>query len=115
MWVSAFELDQTSIINPRVCFLKCRKMMKVLRIPEKSQEIDHHHEIICWISSDEDLVREERKMLALLYEFPAETRLTVYRRPYIAAAELGRNMFFFENLDNWTIKKEWPSPSRWGL
>ena len=27
-----------------------------------------------------DLVRETRKMLVLLYEFPAETRLTVYRR-----------------------------------
>ena len=32
------------------------------------------------MSSDEDLVREEREMLVLLYEFPAETRLTVYRR-----------------------------------
>ena len=30
--------------------------------------------------SHEDLVRKEREMLVLLYEFPAETRLTVYRR-----------------------------------
>ena len=27
-----------------------------------------------------DLVREEPEMLVLLYEFPAETRLTDYRR-----------------------------------
>ena len=30
--------------------------------------------------SHEDIVNEIRKMLVLLHEFPAETRLTVYRR-----------------------------------
>ena len=32
------------------------------------------------MSSDEDLVREELKRMVLPYEFPAKTRLTVYRR-----------------------------------
>ena len=32
------------------------------------------------MSSHGDLVREACEMLVLLYEFPAETRLTVYRR-----------------------------------
>ena len=32
------------------------------------------------MSSNGAPVREEHKMLVLLYEFPAETRLTVYRR-----------------------------------
>ena len=54
--------------------------MKILENFEKSQKIDLLQEIIRWMSSDEYLVREGRKMLVLLYEFPAETRLTVYRR-----------------------------------
>ena len=32
------------------------------------------------MSPDEDFVIAEREMLVLLYEFPAETWLTVYRR-----------------------------------
>ena len=55
-------------------------MMKISQILDKSQEIDLHQEIVNWKLSYEDLVREEREMLVLLYEFPAETRLTVYRR-----------------------------------
>ena len=46
------------------------------------------------MSPQGDTAERERKMLVLLYEFPAETRLTVYRR-----------------LD---IRKQWLSPADWG-
>ena len=54
--------------------------MKNAEILETSQEIDLHQEVIYLMPSHGGVVREDRKMLVLLYEFPAETRLTVYRR-----------------------------------
>ena len=47
-----------------------------------------------------DLVRKNRKMLVLLYEFPAETRLTVYRRLDIrycfGSTFRGKNFLLYE-------------------
>ena len=80
VWISAPELDQTLIIICSVCFPKCWKMIKIFENFEKFKKIDLHQKITHWMFSDEYLVREDCKTLVLLYEFPAETRLTVYRR-----------------------------------
>ena len=55
-------------------------MTKISKIFENLRKLIFISKLFIECLSDEDLLREEREMLVLLYEFPAETRLTVYRR-----------------------------------
>ena len=79
------EYELLSSIKPLLTttvlvFQNVENLMKFSKIFEKSQKIRLHQHMNFWMSSNEDLIREVSKMLVLLYEFPAETRLTVYRR-----------------------------------
>ena len=72
--------------------------MKISEICEKSQKI------VNWMPSYGDLVREERKTLVLLYEFPAETRLMVYRRLDIRVMTRWVEVFFLLE-EKWLVEQ----------
>ena len=55
-------------------------MLAFREILEKCRKIDFHLEIHNRMHLIESHLDNKWKMLVLLYEFPAETRLTVYRR-----------------------------------
>ena len=81
LWVSASELDETFVTNWCICPPKIEKKWWTFRnFMEIWKKTSWIWKIIFEVIAMKEILRRNYKWGDLLYEFPAETRLTVYRR-----------------------------------